>query len=143
MENSSKTNQEVASAEGMFLDKKVQRRSFLKYAGAGAAGVALVAAGCKKNRDDDDGVSLGSGDVAVLNYAYALEQLEAAFYTQVVANPYSGITPVETAFLTDIRDHEIAHREFFKAAIAANGGTPIPTLRSISVASIFRIRQAC
>ncbi|HWV65036.1 ferritin-like domain-containing protein [Chitinophaga sp.] len=36
-------------------------------------------------------MSLGSGDVAVLNYAYALEQLEAAFYTQVVLTPYTGI----------------------------------------------------
>jgi rubrerythrin len=55
-----------------------------------------------------------------LNYAYALEQLEAAFYTQVAANPYSGISSSELALLSDIRDHEIAHREFFKAALGAN-----------------------
>ncbi len=32
--------------------------------------------------------------------------------------PFSGITATETALLTDIRDHEIAHREFFKKALA-------------------------
>jgi hypothetical protein len=32
-------------------------------------------------------VPLGAGDIGLLNYAYALEQLEAAFYTTVVATP--------------------------------------------------------
>jgi len=39
--------------------------------------------------------------------------------------PYSGISAAESALLTDIRDHEIAHREFFKAALAASA---IPAL---------------
>ncbi|MFD2161748.1 ferritin-like domain-containing protein [Paradesertivirga mongoliensis] len=136
MENSTIKNQEASLSAGEFLEKKVQRRSFLRYAGAGAAGVVLVAAGCKQsnyNPDDPEngfgpGISLGTGDVAILNYAYALEQLEAAFYTQVIATPFTGMTAVETSLLKDIRDHEIAHREFFKAAIAANGGTPIKNL---------------
>lgn len=34
-------------------------------------------------------VDLGEGDVGILNFAYALEQLEAAFYTQVTKTPYS------------------------------------------------------
>lgn len=136
MENLTEQNPETLPAKGEFLAKKVQRRSFLKYAGAGAAGVALLAAGCKQsnyNPDDPEngygpGISLGTGDVAILNYAYALEQLEAAFYIKVVSSFYTGATEIERAFLTDIRDHEIAHREFFKAAIAANGGTPIKDL---------------
>ncbi len=65
-------------------------------------------------------VDLGSGDVGILNYAYALEQLEAAFYTQVIATPYSGMTDAERTLLTDIRNHEIIHREFFKAALGTN-----------------------
>lgn len=68
-------------------------------------------------------VSLGSGDVGILNYAYALEQLEAAFYTAVVTDAMFTTTFTdanERKLLTDIRDHEIAHREFFKAALATN-----------------------
>lgn len=96
------------------------RRRFLTSA-AGIASLAGIASigmiGCDKD-DDDSGVDLGSGDTGILNYAYALEQLEAAFYTQVIANPYSGMTATEKALLTDIRDHEIAHREFFKTALS-------------------------
>jgi hypothetical protein len=100
----------------------VSRRRFLGFAGA-ASGLVIVAAGCKKeevssNDTVDDGVDLGSGDTGILNYAYALEQLEAAFYTQVIMSQYSGISSAETTLLTDIRDHEIAHREFFKTALA-------------------------
>lgn len=104
----------------------LSRRRFLGYAGA-MAGVAAIAAACSK--DDaampDSGVNLGSGDVGILNYAFALEQLEAAFYMQVAMTPYSGITAAETALLTDIRDHEIAHREFFKTALGASAITTL------------------
>lgn len=109
--------------------KQVSRRKFMTYAGIFGAsavvmGTAGSLAGCKKD-DDDSGVDLGSADIGLLNYAYALEQLEAAFYTQVVKTPYTGITSDEMTFMTDIRDHEIAHREFLKAALGSNA---IPAL---------------
>jgi hypothetical protein len=99
------------------------RRSFLRYAGVGAASVGLLAASaCQKDHKTTIGVGIdiGSGDIGLLNYAYALEQLEAAFYTQVVKTPYSGISSQEMSYMTSIRDHEIVHREFFKAALGAN-----------------------
>jgi hypothetical protein len=65
-------------------------------------------------------VDLGGGDLGVLNYAYALEQLEAAFYTKVVAAPYGGMSAFERAILREIRDHEIAHRTFFAGALGRN-----------------------
>lgn len=103
-------------------DAKMARRSFLRYAGAGAASVGLLAvASCHKDHPINipHGIDIGTGDTAILNYAYALEQLEAAFYTQVVLTPYSGISDTEKTLLTEIRDHEICHREFFKAALGA------------------------
>ncbi|MFD0794509.1 ferritin-like domain-containing protein [Mucilaginibacter litoreus] len=102
----------------------VARRSFLRYAGTGAAAIAVMGAAtaCHKDRVDVEpgGNDIGSGDIGILNYAYALEQLEAAFYTQVVAHPYGGMSGIETAYLTDIRDHEVLHRDFFKKALAGN-----------------------
>ncbi|MBC7569313.1 MAG: ferritin-like domain-containing protein [Spirosoma sp.] len=102
----------------------VGRRLFLRYSGAFVAGSALLAA-CKNEENpitvspSPTMVDLGSGDIGILNYAYALEQLEAAFYTQVMTTPYGGMSDAERTILTDIRDHEIIHREFFKAAIPA------------------------
>jgi Ferritin-like domain len=105
----------------------LQRRNMLKFFGASAAAIT-VGMSCKKDDDTPTPggtVDLGTGDVGILNYAYALEQLEAAFYLQVVATPYTGITALETEYLTDIRNHEVGHREFFKAAITAAAPTMI------------------
>lgn len=66
-------------------------------------------------------MNLGTGDVGILNYAYALEPLEAAFYVMVVghANFATTFNAQEQRVLRDLRNHEVAHREFFKAAIPA------------------------
>ncbi len=96
------------------------RRQFLTWAGVT---IAFVAMGCSKSSENPTtpgtSVNLGTGDTAVLNYAYALEQLEAAFYTQVVATPYTGISGTEVEILRDIRDHEVIHRDFLKTALGA------------------------
>ncbi len=107
------------TADG-YLTSAVHRRSFLKLAGASAAGVALTAAGCKVHRVTGSGLNVGKGDFGVLNFAYALEQLEAAYYIKVVDNFYSGASPIEREFLTDIRNDEIAHREWFRKILFLN-----------------------
>jgi hypothetical protein len=99
------------------------RRKFLGYAGA-TMGLFAIASACNKNKNND-GVDLGSGDTGILNYAYALEQLEAAFYKRITDSPYSGMSTLEAQYFAEIRDHEIAHREFFKTAL---GGSRIPDL---------------
>lgn len=89
------------------------------------------------------GVNIDFANIfGVLNYAYALEQLEAAYYIRVVAEPYAGMTGEERAILTDLRDHEIAHREFFRTAIPALGGTLIPMLTPDFRAVDFNSRQS-
>lgn len=111
------------------------RREFLRL--AGLLGGAVAFAAC----DDGDEIT-GGGETGgpvtlnfaqpldVLRYAFALEALEADFYTRVVANAAFATafaSAAERQLLTDVRDHEIAHREFFRAAITAAGGT-LPTL---------------
>ncbi|MBE9583508.1 ferritin-like domain-containing protein [Mucilaginibacter sp. JRF] len=112
------------------------RRAFLRYAGASTAVAGIVAMqACSKDNSayedvgggDSATIDVGSGDPGILNYAYALEQLEAAFYIQVVNSFSADFTTEEKLLLTDIRDHEVAHREFFKAALgsgAIKGLTP-------------------
>lgn len=112
----------VPQASQNGVQKAIDRRNFFKLGGT-AATAAFVIASCTKEDDGGnatDGINLGSGDTGILNYAYALEQLEAAFYQQVLSTPYSGITAIESEYLADIRDHEVAHREFFKAALGSN-----------------------
>ncbi|MEP7277897.1 MAG: ferritin-like domain-containing protein [Bacteroidota bacterium] len=108
---------------------RLSRRRFLGYAGAAAGAMAGLAACTRQNdasaRTGADGIDLGSGDPGILNYAYALEQLEAAFYVKVIMSPYANMSAAETSLISDIRDHEIAHREFFKNAL---GGAAIPAL---------------
>jgi hypothetical protein len=106
---------------------QLSRRNFLRWTSASAGLVVL--ASCSKDNDvvtTDTGVNLGSGDVGILNYAYALEQLEAAFYIRVAASFPADMTDSnEKELFTQIRDHEVAHREFFKKAL---GSSAIPAL---------------
>lgn len=115
-----KENQETSPKETDILESRLQRRAFLQYAGAGAAVIALAAAGCKKDRNPSMGFGVTldfKDDFGVLNYAYALEQLEAAFYMQVAAAPPSSFTQLQKNYFQDVQFHEIAHREFFKKVL--------------------------
>jgi len=112
---------------GELMSAPASRRKFIRYAGISGL-AATVLASCVKSVSNykgdgtgpTNGVVLPAGDVGILNYAYVLEQLEAAFYTLVVADPYENIPSLELSRLTDIRDHEIAHREFLKTALGTS-----------------------
>lgn len=111
------------SKEKSGIVKPISRNMFLKYTGASAVAAGLIVTGCSDDESVGTGkkrVNLGNGDTGILNYAYLLEQLEAAFYVKVMMSPYSGITTEETTILSEIRDHELAHRDFFKAALAGD-----------------------
>ena len=98
-------------------------------AGAGVAGAGLFMIGCDDDETQPDGpVDLGSGDVGILNYAYALEQLEAAFYAAVLAGGYyAAASADEKQVLADLEKHERAHVDFFRTAINSVA-TAIPDL---------------
>lgn len=108
--------------------RELSRRKFLRFSGlAGVSAVVLGGSGltgCRKddNNTNNGGVDLGSGDFGVLNYAYALEQLEAAFYTQVVSNSSfsTNFNALEQEYIRDVMAHEVAHREFLKMALGTN-----------------------
>ena len=119
---------ELSAGERLLKD----RRTFLKLGGTSLAALALsqtVSAATFVNpssRQTTQTIDLGSGDVGVLNYAYLLEQLEAQFYAMVVNNNfYAGATAEERQILTDLRDHESIHRQFFRAVLTAAAPTTI------------------
>lgn len=103
------------------------RRDFLRMLGVGGAIVLLPTVFAACDSDDDDITGPGTAtlnlnnDTGILNYAYALEQLEAGFYTAVVASPaFSGMTAELKEVFTDLQNHEVAHREFLKAALGSS-----------------------
>ncbi|QNE40575.1 ferritin-like domain-containing protein [Hymenobacter sp. NBH84] len=109
----------------------IKRRSFFMYAGATAGVTALALAGCSDDSEDSSSLlDVGAGDVGVLNYAYALEQLEAAFYAQVIAGGYymNNANAAEKQIFQDLALHEKIHVDFFRQAIAAANATPLPNL---------------
>jgi hypothetical protein len=122
-------------------DTSFKRRAFLKYSGASVAAGAVVLAGCEDlslspDKDNQNGntrilqdgsIDLGSGDIGILNYAYALEQLEAAFYTMAVeASSFNSIyNEEEKMTLKEVMEDEVIHREFYKTAL---GNQAIPQL---------------
>ncbi len=110
------------------------RRDFFRRAGFGLGAIAAASTlqGCDSNDpvDDNDVVLDFSNDFGVLNFAYALEQLEAAFYAAVVGASGFGNTfsSGEQSIMRDLAAHEAIHRDFFEAAIMGANGTPIPDL---------------
>lgn len=138
------------SKEGSLSSEPFQdRRKFLKFSGAAALSGAILMSGCELLPSLNElprgvrqkVIKFGKGDTGVLNYAYTLEQLEAAFYIRVVENPsFSNIfTSEEQQILMDLRDHEVVHREFFKAAL---GGNAIPSLQFNFDSVNFRDRSS-
>jgi len=113
------------------------RRDFLRLLGVGGSIVLLpsVFAACEESTGSlaeprvQQTVSLDlSTDVGILNFAFALEQTEAAFYTMVMQNiGSSDLSQQERAVLSDIRDHEVIHREFYRTAL---GSARIPDLQT-------------
>ncbi len=97
----------------------IRRRSFLTYAGA----ATLALAGCHKNDATPGATDVGSGNIGVLNLAYALEQVEAAFYANVLTGKYYTSLPPASAeyqLLSDLARHEQVHADFLRTVLSTN-----------------------
>ncbi len=97
----------------------IKRRSFFGYAGA----TALALAGCHKQDATPGATDVGSGNVGVLNLAYAMKQIEAAFYAKVLAGPYfTSLSPTSAKYqiLSDIARHEQVHVDFLRTVLSSN-----------------------
>jgi hypothetical protein len=124
--------------------KMNSRRQFLKIGGLAVVGSSLFLYSCEEDGITDEEINaldakgkdfgqsrvfnLGKGDLAILNYAYVLEQLEAAFYTEVVKGSYYQSLPDtdrgEKQILRDLWYHEVIHRDFLKTAITSVAPRP-------------------
>lgn len=104
--------------------KSFSRRKFLGYAG-GIAGAGLLITSCKKEPDDiipEEGtLDLGTNDKGLINLMFVSQQLEADFYHLLLETPFSGITGAQWELFSEIRDHEIAHREFLRNYLDGDG----------------------
>ncbi len=116
------------------------RRDFFRTAAiAAGVGTPLILSGCHViGAAGREKLDFGD-DFGVLNYAYALETLEAQFYQQVVRTPPGNLKPGEFEILRDIGAHEVQHRRFFKRAL----GVLRAAIPEINLSSInFNSRDA-
>ena len=135
------------------LWEKSTRRDFMRLMGIGGAVVFLpgMLASCDSGGTPVDPggpggpatgpgtgatvtIDFAKGDIAVLQFAYALEQLEADFYTRVAAGfSGSGLSASEQATFADIKNHEVIHRDAFKTLLgASNGFTLTPVYNGVN-----------
>lgn len=121
----------------------VERRMFLRSMGIASASTLALLASCSQDKIlapekalsrsgarvgasvlPDGSIDLGSGDLGIANLAYTLDQLEVAFYMMAVEKT-SGISEMDRKVLAELHNHEVVHREFFKALL---GDHAIPML---------------
>lgn len=132
----------TVSSTAQLWDKST-RRDFMRLMGIG--GAIVLAPSILTSCDDDDPTGPGGtgqtvtidfarGDIAVLQFAYALEQLEADFYTRVASSfASSGLSSAEQTIFADIKNHEVIHREALKTILgAANGFTLTPVYSGVN-----------
>ena len=131
----------VKNADQLF--QPATRRKFLRLLGVGGSVMLMpsVFAACSDSdpvSPKPTAVSLDlSNDTGILNYAYALEQLEAAFYTAALTSPgYAALSANEKEVIDDLQKHEVIHREFFKTVL---GTAAIGTIQfnATTVASLM------
>jgi hypothetical protein len=130
----SKSKEMIISSSDQLLQTTTRRR-FLGMLGVAGSIVFLPSVFTACN--DNDGITDPTldpanytldlrSDTGILNYAYALEQLEAAFYTAALTSPgYTALSANEQEVIQDLQKHEVIHREFLKQLL---GTAAIPSI---------------
>jgi hypothetical protein len=134
---------------GKVLSKTSNRRSFLKN-GTVAVGAATVGAGLLGKatpafaREDDDRAPIARGDIAILRFLQALEQVEEDLWRQYAElggtqdNEFTGLTGGNAAYtqalqlldgdmpqyIHDNTDDEISHARFLGNYLESKGAEP-------------------
>ena len=139
------SGRELIISSGDQLLQPTTRRRFLGM--LGVAGSVVLLPGVFTACNSDDGItdpSLDpsrytldlSTDAGILNYAYALEQLEAAFYSAAVTSAgFTALATAEQEVFVDLRNHEVIHREFLKTVLGS-GAIPSIAFNASTVASL-------
>ncbi|MCX2477008.1 ferritin-like domain-containing protein [Pedobacter sp. MC2016-05] len=103
----------------------LNRRDLIKFGAAGA--LAITALGCKKyvisdaaQTENNPGNRIdfaAPNDIGLLNYLYALEQLEAAFYLKVCESFPADFTDLQKTYFNELKLHEQTHVAYFASII--------------------------
>jgi hypothetical protein len=140
----------MMKAKGSVLGAASNRRSFLKNgmvtAGAATVGAALLPSGLRAFDDDNDRAPITKGDIAILRFLNALEQVEADLWQQYselggtqdneVAGSKGGGNPLYTAaleildgdmaqYIHDNTDDENSHAAFLGNYLQSKGAEPV------------------
>lgn len=93
------------------------RAAFLKKAGIGVGAVAFGGAFAGALPSIAKGAPIPASDVAILNFALTLEELEAAFYAE--ANAKRALKGETARFSRVVANHERTHVVFLRKALGA------------------------
>ncbi len=141
------------------IKKSANRRTFLKNgmiaAGAATVGAGLLTGGLPAFGRDDDSAPITKGDIAILRFLNALEQIEADLWLQYSElggtqdNEVSGVNggnPLYVAalqildgdmaqYIHDNTDDEISHAAFLKAYLESKGAEAVDLSRFATLPS--------
>ncbi|MCD0163300.1 MULTISPECIES: ferritin-like domain-containing protein [unclassified Deinococcus] len=104
------------------------RRSFLKFAGAGAGAMTLGGLSLPALAATSVSTKSAAQDLVILNYALTLEYLEAEFYNAFTGSgAYASrlVNPRVREYARELADHENIHVKALQDTIRSLNGTPV------------------